>query len=246
MSRETYEILPGALLISDAHYGAKRPGLLSLLRAIHEGMLRPPQLVLMGDIFDLLFGQIPLTQRMNAEAVALIQKISRAIPVLYLEGNHDFNLSGLFPDAHVVPLKRQPLRCRCGSVNMQLAHGDFNQPLLYRIYTAIIRNPFVLKVLGAINAVTANAIIGRLEAYLEQKNDCYVIAQYESMVHAHLGSVDLDGTDAFIEGHYHQGRAFDVRGVRYINPSAFACNLHYAMVSLARGSVVLHEKTWKG
>ena len=245
MSRDPYEILPGALLISDAHYSERRPQLLSLLQAIEGGIVATPQLILMGDIFDLLFGQIPLTHRMNGDAVAALQAISRKIPVLYLEGNHDYNLKKLFPGVTVVPLARQPLPCRCGRTRLLLAHGDFNQPLRYRLYTALIRNPLVLRLLGLVNRAGGNAIIGRLERYLAQKNDCYVIPEYAQMVRRHLQGVDLSETDVFIEGHYHQGMTLEVGGVAYFNPSAFACNLHYAIVRQERNRFTLHEQAWE-
>ncbi len=246
MSPDAYEVLPGALLISDAHYSKRRPQLLSLLQAVETGTLQTPQLILMGDIFDLLFGQIRVTHEMNAEALAVLQRISRKIPLLYLEGNHDYNLKKLFPDAHVVPLSKQPMVCRCDGRRLLLAHGDFNQPLRYRIYTALIRNPFVLTLLGFVNRVSGNAVIDRLEAYLDKKNDCYVIPGFEAMTAGHLARLDLSKVDAFIEGHYHQGRAFEIRGTAYFNPSAFACNQHYAIVSSEQNSLTLQEQAWRG
>ena len=199
----------------------------------------------MGDIFDLLFGPIRITHAMNAEAVQTLRRISRRIPVLYLEGNHDYRLRSFFPDATVVPLSSQPVRAHCGDVAVQLAHGDFNQPLKYRLYTALIRNPLVLRLLGIVNRLTGNAIITKLEAYLRSKNDCHVLEGYEAFVARHLEGVDLAGTDVFIEGHYHQGKAFDVRGIRYFNPDAFACNLRYAIVAYERSRFTLQMRTWE-
>lgn len=246
MSREKYDLLDGALLISDAHFGASRPQLLSLLKAVETGSLDVPQLILLGDIFDLLFGEISVTHDMNREAIGVLKNIRRQMPVLYLEGNHDYNLASLFPDVHVVPLRLQPFACRCGTLNVQLAHGDFNQPLTYRVYTALIRNRAVLHVLGLLNRLIGNKIIDRLERYLEGKNDCHVIPEFERFVHQHLSRLDPASTDVFIEGHYHQGRQFGVHGVQYFNPSAFACNRHYAIVRYDRNGFTLEERVWEG
>lgn len=246
MSPDAYEVLPGALLISDAHYCADRPQLLSLLNAIDEGSVAVPQLIMMGDIFDLLFGEIRITHRMNADAVAALQRISRRIPVLYLEGNHDYNLSALFPEATVVPLSRQPYACRCGTLSLQLAHGDFNQPLGYRVYTALIRNRVVLHLLGFVNRLGGNGIIKKLEAHLRRKNHCHAMVGFEAYVKRHLSALTFKATDVFIEGHYHQGKAFDIDGMRYFNPSAFACNLHYAIVTYDRNGFTLKEQAWEG
>lgn len=247
MSREAYEVLPGALLISDAHYTpTRRPQLLELFRAIDRGAVTPPQLLLMGDMFDLLFGQIRATHVINAIALDVLRRICRRIPVLYLEGNHDFNLRRLIPDATVVPLCEQPLPCFCGPFSLLLAHGDFNQPLKYRLYTSLIRHPAVLRLLGWVNRVRNNAIIDKLEAYLALKNDCHVIEGFETRVQAHLAGIDLGATDVFIEGHYHQGVSYELPGVRYINPAAFACNRVYGIVKIDTSGFQIVQHTWHG
>lgn len=247
MSPEPYKILPGALLVSDAHYApSRRPELLELFDAIEGGALSAPQLLLMGDIFDLLFGQIGATHAINASALEALRRISRRIPVLYLEGNHDFNLRRLFPDATVIPLGEQPLTCVCGPYRLQLAHGDFNQPLKYRLYTSLIRNPAILQLLGWVNRVRNNVIIDRLEEYLALKNDCHAIEGYETKVRTHLAGIDLSATDVFIEGHYHQGVTYDLPGVRYINPAAFACNRTYGIVKINASGFRIAQHTWHG
>ena len=230
MSPDPYEILPGALFISDAHFSRRRPQLLPFLHSVADGSLRTSQLILMGDIFDLLFGQIEVTHTMNAPALMLLKEISRMIPVLYLEGNHDYNLSALFPSAVVVPLSAQPFACRFGKTEIVLAHGDFNQPLSYRVYSTLIRHWAVLGVLDRINRLSGNGIIRRLERYLEQKEECYVIEEFEALVRRHLSGIALPKNAVFIEGHYHQGKRYTFADVHYINLDAFACNRHYAVV----------------
>jgi len=242
MSRDPYEILDGALLISDAHYSpARRPALLALLRSVESGALETPQLILLGDIFDLLFGQVAKTHEINADAVAALQRISRKIPVLYLEGNHDYNLASLFPDVTVIPLKRQPYACRWGEKRLLLAHGDFHQPFKYRLYTALIRNPFIVTILALLNRLKHNGIIEALEEYLGRKNDCHVIEAYPVFVERHLEKLDLGEVDLFIEGHYHQGVQFPVGRTRYVNPDAFACNRKYGVFSAEAETVVMRE-----
>ncbi len=86
------QIKEGAFVVSDAHYSHHRPQLLDFLKEIHSKNLQPTQLLLMGDIFDTLFGGIPNTIQTNQEAVKLLNDISLEIEVIYLEGNHDFNL----------------------------------------------------------------------------------------------------------------------------------------------------------
>lgn len=246
MSPDACEILPGALLISDAHYSPRRPQLLSLLQAIESHALETPQLVLMGDIFDLLFGEIDVTHHLNAAAVETLQRICRRIPVLYFEGNHDYNLGELFPEATVVPLEHQPLVCRCGDLEVWMAHGDFHQPLKYRIYTALIRHHTVLRLLGALNRICGNAIITKLQRSLDRKDNCYDMHDFESFVTQHLSRLPLGSADVFIEGHYHQGSSFKFGKLRYLNASAFACHHTYAIVYAASERFSLDTRVWEG
>ncbi len=247
MSPDVYEILPGALIVSDAHYSRRRPELLAFFRAILSGELETPQLILAGDIFDLLFGQIEKTHRLNGEAVKALRHISETVPVLYLEGNHDYNLSGLFPHATVVPRSRQPFACRFADTSLLLAHGDFNQPLTYSLYTAVIRNPVVLHLLDAIDTLGNGAILRRLERYLEKKDDCYTIDGFEALTRRHLEGVAMHDATVFVEGHYHQGVTFAFDGLRYVNLPAFACDRKYVMVSKERSERTFAWQTvqWK-
>jgi len=52
----------GAFIVSDAHYSHLRPELLPFLQDIQNKILKPTQLILMGDIFDALFGGVAYTQ----------------------------------------------------------------------------------------------------------------------------------------------------------------------------------------
>ena len=181
----------------------------------------------MGDIFDLLFGPIPLTCERNAEAVAAINEIAARMEVLYLEGNHDFRLASLFPGVKVVPLGEQPLRALWGGKQVLLAHGDWGMEPRYRCYTSLIRSRPLLLLLRAIDTLASHAIIRRLDRYLAKKEDCGGFDDFEGYTAARLSRLELGNTELFIEGHFHQNRAFDVGRCRYVNLGAFACNQRY-------------------
>ncbi|EAL6670347.1 UDP-2,3-diacylglucosamine diphosphatase, partial [Campylobacter coli] len=51
----------GAILIADAHENDKRRGFWEFLQALKRSEITTPQLILMGDIFDLLIGEISAT-----------------------------------------------------------------------------------------------------------------------------------------------------------------------------------------
>ena len=241
MSRSPFELKPGALLVADAHYSNRRPQLLPFLKAVDSGEIAATQLILMGDIFDLLFGGIPMTHERNKEAVDTINAIASKMEVLYLEGNHDFQLAAYFPKVRVYPLEQQPVACRYQEFKVLLAHGDWGTETLYRFYTSLIRSKGVLSLLRRIDELTGHSIIRWLDAYLEKKEDCNAFSGFEAYVFRRLEGLDLEGTDYFIEGHYHQNRGFSRGSLHYVNLGAFACNQRYFEVKSSQDQGLLKE-----
>ena len=236
-----FELKPGALFISDAHYSAQRPKLLELLKKILSDEISATQLILMGDIFDLLFGGITLSYKRNQDVIKIINAISSKMQVLYLEGNHDFILKRYFPNIQVVPLQAQPLHVRYKNSDILLAHGDFGSELKYRIYTAIVRSRLLLSFLGLIDLLSFHSIIHWLDAYLAKKDDCREILDFKSLVKRRLDENRFLKYDALIEGHFHQNRSFNFEDFHYINLGAFACNERYFVVKSEHEVLVLEE-----
>lgn len=239
MSRNL-EIKKGAVVVADAHYSHKRPHFLEFLRDIDSKKISCPQLILMGDIFDALFGEIPQTHKINQEAITLINRISAEVEVLYLEGNHDFNLTTVFPKAKVFPISSQPVECLMDGKKVLLSHGDIESDLGYKIYTTIIRSSCVLYLLRAIDSISNHYILKKLDEYLSKKNDCKEFVGLEEFM-----AKRLDGKyscDYFIEGHFHQNRSVKLKEFLYINLGAFACNQRYFIVEFKDSIQFLQEE----
>ena len=171
----SFELKRGAFIVSDAHYSSHhRPELKSFFEEIDSGVLNPTQLVLMGDIFDTLFAPIPYTLHANKKMIELLNRIAKKIEVIYLEGNHDFCLKGIFENIKTYPLESQPLTCKYEEKRVLLSHGDFSEGIGYKIYTSIIRSRFVLYVLKYIDLLGNHFILKKLDAYLQKKGDCTI------------------------------------------------------------------------
>jgi len=239
MSHKLFELKAGAIIIADAHYSAWRRKLLKLLKSIHSKQIEATQLILMGDIFDILFGPIALTYQRNKEAVKIINEIAENIEVLYLEGNHDFVIKKYFPNIEVIPLNKQPLHVRYKNQDILLAHGDFGSEIKYRIYTSIIRSRAVLGILGVIDSLSSHSIINWLDRYLAKKDDCRQIEDFESIIKKKIEKNNFIGYDILIEGHYHQNRIYEYKNFKYINLAAFACNERYFVVKSEQESLEL-------
>ena len=231
----------GAVFIADAHYSHQRPQLLDFLKAIASGKIKTTQLILMGDIFDQLFGGIPYTVERNAEAVATIRQIVSQMDVIYLEGNHDFQLASIFDNMHIFPIEAQPVLCTYQGAVVMLAHGDFGTDPGYRIYTGLIRRKSILWGLRWFDQLTGHSIVKWIDAHNAKKEDCNDFTGFEAYIRRRLENVELEGVDYFIEGHYHQNRQFKIVETTYINLGAFACNQRYFELKSLHNGPFLEE-----
>jgi len=232
-------ILEGAFIVSDAHYSHKRPDFLAFLKDIHSKKLRPSQLILMGDIFDALFGGVFHTQKINLEAIKLLNEISLDIEVVYLEGNHDFNLKNIFPNIKLFSIYQQPVTCSYADKKILLSHGDIESSFGYRAYTALIRNRVVLYLLSLLDFILLHYILRRLDLYLGEKDDCKKMAGFEEFISKRLE--DKYSCDYFIEGHFHQNSSIEFKDFIYINLGVFACNQRYFIVKSFKERELLQE-----
>ena len=102
-------IQKNALFIADSHYPHHGDTFLNLLKKLDNNKIKTPQLFLMGDNFDLLFGYNDYIQTFSKEAIDLLQTLSKKIEIYYFEGNHDFCLKEIFPDIQVYSREEQPI-----------------------------------------------------------------------------------------------------------------------------------------
>ena len=238
------ELKEGAVIIADAHYSHLRPELLPFIKDIASKKIATPQLILMGDIFDALFGSIEYTYEQNEEMLQLIESLSEEIEVVFLEGNHDFNLKKVFRKAAVFTIKEQPTLLSFHEKKVAIAHGDFDAPFGYQLYTSIIRNPSVLRVLNAIDRKIDDKIIKKIDTYLTKKEDCNHFRGFQTYIEKR--SLEQFGADYFVEGHYHQNRDLKLERYHYINLGAFACNQRYFIVELTKDKeLFLTEHSYK-
>jgi len=242
MSHSKVNIKEGAYIISDAHFSHLRPELLEFIKQIHSNQLQPTQLILMGDIFDALFGSIKYTYKQNQELIELLEKISESIEIIYLEGNHDFNLQAIFKNFKIFPISSQPVECSYKDKKVYLAHGDFDGGFGYLLYTALIRNRVILYLLKIIDNLSNHAILKNVDNHLGKKNDCKEFVGFEELINKRLAN--KYECDYFVEGHFHQNMSFRVSNFEYFNLAAFACNQRYFIVKSINDKELLEEKSF--
>ena len=220
-------IKEGALCIADAHDSAERTFFFDFLVAINQNP--PPQLFLMGDMFDLLVGSVSYGVKQYQRYIDLMEEIGKKCDVYYFEGNHDFNLSQLFIHVVIIPIEVHPLLCDLPSgKSCLLLHGDKYGSFMHRFYTKIIRNQTVLYVLNFLDEIMQGGISKKNQNDQSKKRLCKQIENFATLMQQKLHFYPK--VDVIAEGHYHQNVDFMVSGTHYVNFSSFACNQSYFSV----------------
>ena len=229
----------GAFLVTDAHYSPLRPDFLEFMKDINSQKLQPSQLILMGDIFDTLLGEVAHTHINNRELITVLNKISQKIEIIYLEGNHDFNLQKIFPNIEIFPIEKQPIMADYKTKKIYLSHGDINGGWSYKIYSLFIRNSFVLSLVSLIDSIGSHFILRKLDETFAKKDDCKELDNFQLYTEKRLEQKYI--CDYFIDGHFHQNKRFTIQTFTYINLAAFACNQRYFSVKLVNDKELLEE-----
>lgn len=245
-----------AILIADAHENSQRKGFLEFLQAIDNGEIITSQLIVMGDMFDMLVGEISATHEFATPYITLLEKFAnKGIEVLYVEGNHDFNLKRFFVNVKVYPLQKQPLtlqnskkitikKAKFGTnglefidkdvefkdiSNIILAHGDIFLPPFLAFILKSLRNPFLLCGLNFINKIFKNKFSAHILANQKKKNLFYKIADFNTVAKQRYAKYGVDKA-LIIEGHYHQNVIINTKECKYINLPTFAYERSFFVV----------------
>ena len=214
-------IADGALFVADSHYPHHGDAFLALLQKLDSGVLQTPQLFLMGDNFDLLFGYNDYIQTFSQEAIALLQTLSEKMGIHYFEGNHDFCLKPIFPDMHIYSRNKQPAFFEMDGKRVGISHGDrYVTGFGYDLYCKVLRNRTTLILLKPFE----KAIIDHRMKKLSQKRICHSFEGFEKRVEAIVAH--YTDADLVIEGHFHQARSVG----KYVSLPSLACQKQIAVV----------------
>lgn len=221
------KIQENAIFVADAHYNTQRDEFLGFLRALQNGTIQTEQLFLMGDMFDFIAGGCHYFIKMNKKIINIINDLSETLEIIYLEGNHDYNLKIIFPNVQVIAREKQPLMATYQNQKVAISHGDiFVNDKFYDIYCKIIRNKPLLTFLnwfdfnGFLSRKIYNSLIG--------SDICRVIPHFEAIVEKRILHYEAD---LIIEGHFHQGNEYIKGNKHYKNIPSLTCSKEYCRLN---------------
>ena len=219
----------GAVFISDVHYDInhRKETFENFLTEMEKKL--PPQIIFFGDIFELLFGRVNYTISQNISIIKKIDTLGKKIDIIYLEGNHDFNLKNLFQNILVIPINQQPIKAIFNDEVFLLAHGDIYISKGFSIYRHLIQSTFILTIFNLFDILLFNKIIKKLDFLQHKKAKCFKTFQFEKVVQNRI-NIFLQNYKNFnyiVEGHFHQNFKTQYKNINYLNLPAFGCNKKY-------------------
>ena len=215
-----------AIFVADSHYNEKNKEFLIFLKKVESKEIFCTQLFLMGDMIDFISGESKYFIKQNSVIIELLNKLSKEIQIIYLEGNHDYNLKSIFPNINVIKRENQPLLAKLkNNQTVSLSHGDNFIDWKYDLYCKLIRNTIFLKFM---NLIDINFFISKkIEKALVKKSICHKMKNFEQVVKKRLKNYN---TDIVIEGHYHQGDTYNIDNKKYINIPSLCCQKTYIKI----------------
>lgn len=215
----------GAIFVADSHYNQKNREFLTFLEKLESKEIVTTQLFLMGDMIDFISGESRYFIKQNIAVINLLNKLSQNIEIIYLEGNHDYNLKILFPNINVIKRENQPLLAKFEKNSVSISHGDNFINWKYDLYCKFIRNTIFLKFM---NFIDVNFFISKkIEDALVKKNICHKMKNFEEIVSKRVKNYN---SDIIIEGHYHQGDIYNFDNKKYINIPSLCCQKKYLVI----------------
>lgn len=216
-----YEINSDALILSDSHSQYNRMELIKVLQNLNP---IPSQIILLGDILNLLIGSIKSSRKQNQYALQVLEELSKKTKILYLEGNHDFNLNPILKNAIKIKRGIQPIICRFKCKYLLLAHGDIFLGKKYEIYANLVRSKsmeiifIIIDFLsfGRVYNYIAKKVENKIIKILTNKDEIDSILNKRIMTYEKYIKEKNIKVDYVIEGHFHIKSKIETKDFLYI------------------------------
>ncbi len=217
-SKKILEIQNDAIFIADSHTQTSaqngRDSLILALQKMCDSHSIPSQIFLLGDISNILVGNLKSSVKSNKSLINVIDLLSKKAQVLYFEGNHDFNLEDILPHTLKIPRKNQPLLANFGKRRVLIAHGDIFLDKKYEIYIKILSAKITAKMLQMADFATFGRMYGVIEKKVQNKkirfisDESAISALIQSRIQNYKTYIDSQNlkVDLVIEGHFHLGK----------------------------------------
>lgn len=164
-------------------------------------------LVILGDLFSAWIGRRELQQPHHRMVVDALRRLrGRGCRILYIEGNHDFFLTRLFPGDPFERLAERSLDLELSGRRVHLAHGDLvnRRDRQYLAWRAVSKSRVFYSLFNLLPASTRHDIVEGLERRLAKTNIAFrgkfPYEECEAYARRQMGR----GAEIMVFGHFHQ------------------------------------------
>ena len=177
---------------------------------------RMAHLVILGDLFEFLFGFKKTPQAASSPFVfneylpvlKQLQRLSeRGICMTYMEGNHDFRLKSFFQEHFEMKVEVHPRGAdmRLGDKRVYLAHGDLSNPRQwkYRTLRRILKNPITYGLIDLVDPSFTRRVAEKLNGMSYQRVHRSLPSNPPSAFRTFAHQKFLEDFDVVILGHSH-------------------------------------------
>ena len=198
------------IFVSDAHLTEREPEEVEIfLRFLDSEKERMGHLVILGDLFEFLFGfrkAFPFP-----EYLPVLEKLQQfnhqGIEIKYFEGNHDFFLGSLFSEKFGmdVEVHTEGWEGKLKEKRVFIAHGDLSNPgqWRYRIFRRLLKNRWTYSLIELAGPRLSIQVARRLGDRSYQKYHASDRSTPPSAFKTFAHQKFLEGVEVVILGHSH-------------------------------------------
>lgn len=236
------------LFISDVHLheqsNERMKALLELLTVYEDALAG---LFILGDLFNFWYGYRHVVFSAFIPVLCQLKVITdKGIPIVYITGNHDFNLGSNFEDTLDVSIVKKPQVFTINGKHIYCSHGDeYDWHFGYRLLYRIIHNKLIQKIFYTIHPDVAWWIASRFSSLSHQtRGETPRITKAD--VENYLAKNLPDDVSLVISGHTHKAEMTELRlprTVLYCNLGEFIQEMTYATLD---SDLNLQLLRWEG
>mgnify|MGYP002350623889 FL=1 len=179
-----------------------------LLRFIRSLQGTTDTLCILGDLFDFRVGLPALAFDEQEPLLNALQQLHAAgTRLIWLEGNHDFQLGEDLAKRLGAEIYPGPVQLELQGKQVFLCHGDLinKADWRYRLLYRTLRNPVTLQIGRLLPASAVQGLRSRLQRsskgrYHKDRKRW----DYSSMIRGYAASIRTQGAAALVLGHFHQ------------------------------------------
>ena len=196
-----------AIFLADAHLNQDDINSRYFLALADRAAAEKVPLFLLGDVFDLWFGNPGLTFAFQKQIVEQLRRLrGEGLPIYYVEGNRDFYLKRDHEGTTFDVVSEGEMRAVVGEKRLYLSHGDTvnRADFVYRFWKGISKSRLANEAVAHLPPSIVLPMADRIERNLKRSNRRYKRSFPEREARDFSLRLFGEGIDFVVLGHFHQ------------------------------------------